>query len=174
MSGGSLQRSRMGDLGRLIILVVICLLFVIPIFWIFSTSLKPTSEILVTPTTMFPRHPTLEHYAAAFASDFSSDILINSLIAATGFNSHRPGALDPRRIWLRQVPLSRLTFPSIVHCRLARFSANRTRTSILPPVPRYWPYRQSVGLGGRVLIDCAAVDDLDTAWLFPRFSRRAS
>jgi multiple sugar transport system permease protein len=83
MSGGSLQRSRMGDLGSYVILVVICLLFVIPILWIFSTSLKPTSEILVTPTTMFPRRPTLEHYAAAFASDFRR-YLINSLIAATG------------------------------------------------------------------------------------------
>jgi ABC-type glycerol-3-phosphate transport system permease component len=43
----------MGDLGSYLVLVVICVLFVIPVAWIFSTSLKPTSEILVTPTITF-------------------------------------------------------------------------------------------------------------------------
>jgi multiple sugar transport system permease protein len=83
MSDRSLSRSRLGDLTCYGILVVICLLFIIPIFWIFSTSLKSTPEILATPMTILPQRPTLEHYAAALGSDFRQ-YLTNSLIAATG------------------------------------------------------------------------------------------
>jgi multiple sugar transport system permease protein len=55
----------------------------IPIFWIFSTSLKPTPEILATPITLFPVHPTLDHYAVALSGDFRK-FMLNSLIAAGG------------------------------------------------------------------------------------------
>jgi multiple sugar transport system permease protein len=79
----SARRSLMGDIGAYAILIVVSLLFVIPIVWIFSTSLKPTPEILATPMTMLPRRPTFEHYFAAFGSDFRR-YLMNSLIAATG------------------------------------------------------------------------------------------
>ena len=54
-----------------------------PIFWILSTSLKPTSEILVTPTSLLPLHPTLDHYGVALSGDFRR-FLRNSLIAAGG------------------------------------------------------------------------------------------
>jgi multiple sugar transport system permease protein len=83
MPAQSLRRSRTVDAGCYLILVVMGLLFIVPIFWIFSTSLKSTPEILVTPMTLLPKNPTLEHYAMAFASDFRR-YLTNSLIAATG------------------------------------------------------------------------------------------
>ena len=35
---------------NLVFLVVVCLLVLVPIYWIVATSIKPTSEILVTPT----------------------------------------------------------------------------------------------------------------------------
>ena len=54
-----------------------------PIFWILSTSLKPTPEILVTPTSLLPMHPTLDHYGVALSGDFRR-FLRNSLIAAGG------------------------------------------------------------------------------------------
>ena len=82
MAAPSLHRSKIGDLGCYIILVVMSLHFIVPIFWIFSTSLKSTPEILVTPMTLLPKHPTLEYYATAFASDFRR-YLTNSLIAAS-------------------------------------------------------------------------------------------
>jgi multiple sugar transport system permease protein len=82
MPNRSLRRSRAGDFGCYVVLLVMSFLFLVPIFWIFSTSLKPTSEILVTPMTIFPERLTLEHYSAAFASDFRR-YLTNSLIAAT-------------------------------------------------------------------------------------------
>jgi multiple sugar transport system permease protein len=77
------RRSRAADFAVQIFLLVICALFLLPIFWILSTSLKPSSEILVTPSTLWPREFTLDHYGVALAGDFQR-YLINSLTAACG------------------------------------------------------------------------------------------
>jgi multiple sugar transport system permease protein len=61
----------------------VCLLFIIPILWIFSTSFKTPGEIFTTPTTLFPQQPTTENYAAVIEGGFRW-YLINSLIAASG------------------------------------------------------------------------------------------
>lgn len=75
--------SRLADAGTYFLLGVACLLFLVPIYWIFATSIKPTSEILVTPTSLLTPHPTLDHYRTALAGDFRR-YLLNSLIAAGG------------------------------------------------------------------------------------------
>lgn len=82
MSGAAL-RSRLADVGTTVFLVVVAILVLLPIYWIFSTSVKPTSEILVTPTTLFTLSPTLEHYGVALSGDFRR-YLVNSLVAAGG------------------------------------------------------------------------------------------
>jgi multiple sugar transport system permease protein len=81
--GNSLVRSRFGDVAAYAVLIAVCALFVIPIYWIFATSLKPTPEILVTPTRLLPEHPTLAHYGVALSGDFRK-FIANSLIAAGG------------------------------------------------------------------------------------------
>ena len=77
------RRRGLADAGIWLFLAVVCLLVLLPIFWIVSTSLKPTVEILVTPTSLFPAHPTLEHYGVALSGDFRR-FLRNSLAAAGG------------------------------------------------------------------------------------------
>jgi multiple sugar transport system permease protein len=69
--------------GTYAFLGLVCLLMLVPIYWILATSVKPTSEILVTPTTLLTANPTLDHYGAALAGDFRK-FLLNSLIAASG------------------------------------------------------------------------------------------
>lgn len=64
-------------------LVVVTILVLVPIYWILATSIKPTSEILVTPTTFLTASPTLDHFGVALAGDFRR-YLVNSLIAAGG------------------------------------------------------------------------------------------
>jgi multiple sugar transport system permease protein len=71
------------NVGTYAFLIVVCLLMLVPIYWILATSIKPTSEILVTPTRLFTSSPTLDHYSAALAGDFRR-FLLNSLIAASG------------------------------------------------------------------------------------------
>jgi len=74
---------RLADAGIYVFLAVICILILVPIYWIVATSFKPTSEILVTPTSILTAHPTLDHYKVALAGDFRR-YLVNSLIAAGG------------------------------------------------------------------------------------------
>lgn len=71
------------DAGTYAFLGVVSILVLVPIYWILATSIKPTSEILVTPTQLLTAHPTFEHYGAALAGDFRK-FLLNSLIAASG------------------------------------------------------------------------------------------
>ena len=46
---------RLADIGTYVFLAVICVLVLVPIYWIVATSFKPTSEILVTPTSSSQR-----------------------------------------------------------------------------------------------------------------------
>jgi len=65
------------------VLVLASIFVLIPILWILFTSVKSTPEILSSPTTLFPRTATLDHYAKALSGDFRS-FMANSLIAAGG------------------------------------------------------------------------------------------
>lgn len=79
-------RPVLGESGAYLLLGVICLLFVIPILWIISTSFKTPGEIFTVPTTLLPQQPTAENYNAVFEGGFRW-YLINSLIAASGVTS---------------------------------------------------------------------------------------
>jgi multiple sugar transport system permease protein len=83
MARAKLTRTRWGDIGTYAILIVTSIILLVPIYWIFSTSLKPTPEILTTPTRLWPVAPTLENYSVALSGDFRG-FLANSLIAASG------------------------------------------------------------------------------------------
>jgi multiple sugar transport system permease protein len=76
-------RSVAGDAGVYLLLAVVCLLFLVPILWIFSTSFKTPGEIFVTPTTLLPQQPTVQNYGAVVEGDFGR-YLVNSMIAAGG------------------------------------------------------------------------------------------
>jgi multiple sugar transport system permease protein len=77
------RRGSAGALGAYLVLISVSVLFLAPIFWIFSTSFKSSAEIMATPATLLPRHATLEHYSVALSGDFRM-FLENSLIAAGG------------------------------------------------------------------------------------------
>lgn len=78
-----MARGRTLDISTYAILAIATAILAAPILWIISISLKPTPEILVTPATLFPTSPTLEHYGVALTGDFRS-FMLNSLIAAGG------------------------------------------------------------------------------------------
>lgn len=75
--------SRWGGVSAYLVLGTITIFFITPIFWIFSTSLKPSLEIQAIPATLFSARPTLDHYAVAISGDFRK-FFANSLIAAGG------------------------------------------------------------------------------------------
>lgn len=83
MAAGTHLRRSISKTATWVFLAIVCALFLIPIYWILATSLKPNSKILVTPTTLLPAQVTLDHYAVAVSGDFRR-YLLNSLIAASG------------------------------------------------------------------------------------------
>ena len=79
-----LQRHSKGiDRGlSLLAAAVITLFCLIPLFWVFSTSLKPMGTEYLMPITLWPREPTLDAYRRVFAELGFLTPLRNSFIVS--------------------------------------------------------------------------------------------
>jgi N,N'-diacetylchitobiose transport system permease protein len=60
--------------------VALFVVMVFPVFWMISTSFKPTDEINSQTPTWFSGHPTLQHFADAIHKPFFWDSVKNSVI----------------------------------------------------------------------------------------------
>lgn len=65
-AGGRLKKRRRNRWAMVGLLVVLCVPFVFPTWWMATSSLKTTSEILRVPPTLWPSEPTLGAYRAVF------------------------------------------------------------------------------------------------------------
>jgi len=82
-----------GNIGRLLMarvlthgaLVVISAIFLFPLLWMVSTSLKSTGEIFNPGLNLIPAHPTLENYRVAFSALPLLRNFFNSVFIATSF-----------------------------------------------------------------------------------------
>ena len=66
---------RITNLGRLLLrlimyvaILIISVIFLLPVFWMVSTSFKPTMEIFAVPPIWFPQHPSLAGYITIFST----------------------------------------------------------------------------------------------------------
>jgi multiple sugar transport system permease protein len=48
-----------------VVLVIMCLIFIMPYYWMLTTSVKGTLELRATPPTLFPQEFHFEHYGEA-------------------------------------------------------------------------------------------------------------
>ena len=64
--------------GALVLLVV----GAFPLFWMLSTSLKPSAEIFATPPRLVPAHPTLENFDRLFADTAFATFFRNSALVS--------------------------------------------------------------------------------------------
>jgi multiple sugar transport system permease protein len=71
---------RRGMAGRLVFLAVYLLFMVVPLYWMFITSIKPSDDYLAVPPVWFPAEPTSVHYTAALFAYRGLQGLINSLV----------------------------------------------------------------------------------------------
>jgi multiple sugar transport system permease protein len=74
------RRWRLAPIGRGIFIALWLLFLLIPLYWMFITSIKPSDDYLAVPPVWFPDEPTLVHYTAALFAYRGFDGLINSLI----------------------------------------------------------------------------------------------
>ena len=65
----------------LYIVALLCVfVFMIPLMWLLSTSLKSSLEYLSFPPRLIPLHPTLVNFHTAFKVFYAGDYLRNSII----------------------------------------------------------------------------------------------
>ena len=76
-------------IGKITYWVVVALLLmggiimVFPLFWLFSTSLRPATELLIVPPTLLPAHWTIANFQKVFATAPVMAYLWNSVVFAT-------------------------------------------------------------------------------------------
>ena len=74
-----LHRHR-APIGRIVFIGIYLLFVLVPLYWMFITSIKPSDDYLAVPPVWFPKAPTLVHYTAALFAYRGLQGLINSLI----------------------------------------------------------------------------------------------
>jgi multiple sugar transport system permease protein len=60
-----MRRPEIESVSRFILGFLATAIYLMPIFWMVSTSLKPTTEIFQTPPRLIPIHPQIESYRSA-------------------------------------------------------------------------------------------------------------
>ena len=93
MRAGRARRAGLLYAGGLILLVV----GAFPLFWMLSTSLKPSAEIFATPPRLVPAHPTLENFVRLFSDTsfltfFRNSALVSLATVVLTLGVSAPGA----------------------------------------------------------------------------------
>lgn len=66
-----------------VILILGGILMILPFFWMFITSIKPSTEILSWPPSFFVKSPTLDSYKIVFHEAPFFRYFLNSLLIST-------------------------------------------------------------------------------------------
>ncbi len=74
------RRGRRPPIVRTLFLAFFVLFVLVPLYWVFVTSIKPSSDYLAVPPVWFPEEPTIVHYTAALFAYRGLQGLINSII----------------------------------------------------------------------------------------------
>ena len=96
------------DLPRFLLLCVLALIFLAPVYWMISTSLKTEADAISLPVQWIPTQPTLDNYREVLTSP-DGNILRwtgNSLYVALAFT-----VLHVALCALTAYPLARMRFP---------------------------------------------------------------
>lgn len=103
------RRRRMPrDIPRFLLLCVLAVLFLAPVYWMISTSLKPEADAIASPVQWLPVNPTLDNYREILTSPDGNIVrwTWNSLYVALGFTALHVGLCA-----LTAYPLARMRFP---------------------------------------------------------------
>ena len=78
------RRSRIdpSTIGRVLLIGFFVLFVLVPLYWVFVTSIKPSEDYLAVPPVWFPKDPTLGHYTAALFAYRGLGGLVNSLVVS--------------------------------------------------------------------------------------------
>ncbi|HLT58170.1 MAG: carbohydrate ABC transporter permease [Limnochordales bacterium] len=86
--GWSLETGPLSRAAWFVFLLVLALLALFPLWWMFTTALKPASQIFAGDLSLFPRGATLDHFRRLMGTFNLARIMGNTLVVAavtTGF-----------------------------------------------------------------------------------------
>jgi multiple sugar transport system permease protein len=76
-----MSRQRFESYGRLALGFIVCAIYLIPLFWMVSTSLKPKDQIFQKPPVLFPSSPQVDSYRSILGLPSSKpELYINTLV----------------------------------------------------------------------------------------------
>ncbi len=108
--------TRTHERRRALVAGLVTLLYLLPVYWMLSTSFKPLDEIFATPPTLVPIPPVVESYTrVVFADADIARALLNSAVIATGTTILTvllavPAAFALARLRLRFVGIALMLF----------------------------------------------------------------
>ncbi|MEX2540353.1 MAG: carbohydrate ABC transporter permease [Trueperaceae bacterium] len=105
---GSRRRRMPRGIIRFVTLSLLAMIFLAPIYWMATTSVKSESDTIARPVQWIPEEPTLENYRAIFASPNATFLrwTWNSLFTSVAFS-----LLSVALGVLTAYPLARMRFP---------------------------------------------------------------
>ncbi|MFI5408629.1 carbohydrate ABC transporter permease [Kaistia sp. UC242_56] len=77
----SVAPSKTSRAGLMLLQFGLCVVILLPFFWMVSVSLKPASEPFAIPARLWPQNPTLENYVTAFRPEFRT-YFFNSVVVS--------------------------------------------------------------------------------------------
>lgn len=77
------RRRHSFPIGRILLLGFFIVFVIVPLYWVFNTSIKPSSDYLAIPPVWFPDEPTIVHYTAALFTYRGLEGLVNSIIISS-------------------------------------------------------------------------------------------
>lgn len=150
--GRTLARPRAARRGRVLraavlgALGLLAVVYLFPLFWMLSTSLKPTPELYAQPPTLWPVHPGFGAYRAALLGAGYWVLLRNSLVVCLA-----TVALTLALALLVAYPITRLRVPPAFRRGLLSWLLSlRFLPSIVVVIPIFATVR-AVGLYDRLL-----------------------
>ena len=76
-----MSRQRLESYGRLALGIIVCAIYLIPLFWMVSTSLKPKDQIFQKPPVLFPSSPQVDSYRSILGLPSNKpELYINTLV----------------------------------------------------------------------------------------------
>jgi len=76
-----MSRKQIESWSRFVVGLFACVVYIIPLFWMVSTSLKPVQQIFQKPPVLFPSSPQLESYRSILGLPTDRpDLYINTLV----------------------------------------------------------------------------------------------
>lgn len=78
------QREKVRQIGFYVLLGFALLVLVFPLFWMFSTALRPGGGMFTRPISLLPNTVTLDHFLNLFTKTQFVNYYINSVIVAAG------------------------------------------------------------------------------------------